>query len=212
MEKKNMKIWKKILIIILIILVVYFSTVFIKYSILTKISVNYEKYREADNFYYYSENEMNIINYWQKDSIKKLNIKHVDSDRDLTFWKDENTGEELLFVEFDKTYSKTQSAMYVNLVSSQLVTLKEEKLIRFAISLNPTLFVFSDRYEDVECYTIKYLGNGINTDKVDKQTGLLLYSEAGDFKPTSRKYKFDSVTDEDIKKPDISKYELIENN
>ena len=85
----------------------------------------------------------------------------------------------MLFVEFDKTYSKTQSAMYVNLISSQLATLKEEKLIRFAISLSPTVFIFSDRYEDADCYTIKYLGNGINTDKVDKQTGLILYSEAG---------------------------------
>lgn len=212
MEKKKMKTYKKVLIIILIILFMYFITVFIKYSILTKISVNYEKARESDNFYYYSETETTIINYWQKDSIKKLNIKDVDREKDLTFWKDENTGEELLFVEFNKTYSKTQGAMYVNLISSQFVPLKEEKLIRFAISLNPTVFVFSDIYDDTECYTIKHLGNGIVTEKVDKQTGLLLYSAYNKLGPTTRKYKFDSVTDENINKPDISKYELIEDN
>lgn len=212
MEKKKMKTYKKVLIIILIILVMYFITVFIKYSILTKISVNYEKARESDNFYYYSETETTIINYWEKDSIKKLNIKDVDSERDLTFWKDEKTGEELLFVEFNKTYSKTESAMFVSLASSQLGTLKEEKLIRFLISLNPTVFIFSDTHEDAECYTIKYIGNGIVTEKVDKETGVILYSNDGNLSPTSRKYEFNSVTNEEVKKPDISKYELIEDN
>lgn len=212
MEKKKMKILKKILIIILIILVFYFITVFIKYSILTKISLNYEKTRESDNFYYYSETETTIFNYWQKDNIKKLNIKQVNGEGDLTFWKDEKAGEELLFVEFNKTYSKTESAMFVSLASSQLATLKEEKLIRFQISMNPTVFIFSDRHEDAECYTIKYIGNGIVTEKVDKETGVILYSNDGNLSPTSRKYKFNSVTNEDVKKPDISKYELIENN
>ena len=212
MEKKKTKLWKKILIVLLIILLVYFISVFIKYYILTKISINYEITRESDSFYYYSESETTIFNYWQKDHIRKLNVKQVNGEGNLTFWKDEKTGEELVFVEANKTYSKTESAMFVSLASSTIVPLREERLIRLVIALNPTVFIFNDKYNDVKCYTIKYLGDRIFTEKVDKETGLILYSEDSSLGPTSRKYKFNSVTDDDVKKPDISKYKFIENN
>ena len=211
MEKKKMKLWEKILIILLTILVVYFITVFIKYIIFTKISIRYEVSRESSNFYYYSESEETIFNYWQKDNIKKLNVKQVNGEGNLTFWKDEKTGEELVFVEANKTYSETESAMFVSLAGSTIVPLREERLIRLVISLNPTVFIYGDKYNDVKCYTIKYLGDRIFTEKVDKETGLILYSEDSSMGPTLRKYTFNLVTDEDVKKPDVSKYKL-ENN
>ena len=44
---------------------------------------------------------------------------------------------------------------------------------------------------------------------IEKETGLILYSSNGENRKIT--YSFDSVTNEDIKMPDINEYKLIEN-
>ena len=68
----------------------------------------------------------------------------------------------------------------------------------------PNLYICSKTYNEKSCYYIKFRQE---EEIIEKDTGLILHKND---ETTSRDvtYEFDTVTDLDIQKPDISQYTL----
>ena len=206
MKTHKMRLWEKILNIILLIVLAIFLVVAWRYYALINIAEENSINLTKTNYYYCSESDDIIIECWRKDDIVKINMRQINRDRDITFWKDINTGEEYIFYNAINEYSKNNGGILGSRPSS--ITTSYDKFSKFMIALNPTVYIGTENYDDKECYHIKI---GEQEEYVEKETGLLLNTKYGD---NERKltYSFDTVTDEDIQKPDINEYTLQENN
>ena len=200
MEKKKMKMWKKILIIVVIIVLLFLIYTMYRYMVITKIQNMTKENKEKTNLYYYSETDNVMMEFWRKDNIKKLNMKQKEGEGDLTFWMDENTDNRYMFINTSKTYV-TKSLLDVEALPMSMLSYESSSLTRFIMSI--TTFIMPVKYNDTSCYYIK---TGGLTEKIEKDTGMLLYS----YNEYERKvnYSFDTVTDDDVKLPDIEQYEL----
>lgn len=201
-----MRLWEKILNIILLIVLAIFLVVAWRYYALINIAEENSINLTKTNYYYCSESDDIIIECWRKDDIVKINMRQINRGRDITFWKDINTGEEYIFYNAINEYSKNNGGILGSRPSS--ITTSYDNFSKFMIALNPTVYIGIENYDDKECYHIKI---GEQEEYVEKETGLLLNTKYGD---NERKltYSFDTVTDEDIQKPDINEYTLQENN
>ena len=206
MKTHKMRLWEKILNIILLIVLAIFLVVAWRYYALINIAEENSINLTKTNYYYCSESDDIIIECWRKDDIVKINMRQINRDRDITFWKDINTGEEYIFYNAINEYSKNNGGILGSRPSS--ITTSYDNFSKFMIALNPTVYIGIENYDDKECYHIKI---GEQEEYVEKETGLLLNTKYGD---NERKltYSFDTVTDEDIQKPDINEYTLQENN
>ncbi len=88
------------------------------------------------------------------------------------------------------------------------MTTSYDNLSKFMLAINPTVYIGSLDYDNKECYYIKI---GEQKELIEKETGLLLNTKS-DSDERKLTYSFESVTDEDVEKPDISQYTLQENN
>ena len=84
------------------------------------------------------------------------------------------------------------------------LTTSYDNFNKFLLALNPTVFIWTKEYDGKDCYDVKV---GEQEEIIEKETGLLLSTK---FEDNERKlsYSFDTVTDEDVKMPDISQYTL----
>ena len=198
---KKMKLSKKILLIILSILLIYILTVAYKYTILTVIQKRNEISNNSENRYYHSLTQDTIIEVYKKDGIEKINLKQVQGNGDITFWKNENTKEEYVFWNASKIYSKNEGGIMAISPSSMMTA--PDFVSRLIVAIHPMMFIGTQKYNDTSCYNLKY---GDIYEIIEKETGLILYSNNGGSR--NIKYSFDTVTDEDVKLPDISGYTL----
>ena len=207
MEKKKMKLWKKILLLIFVIFILFIIITTIKFFVLTDILEKNKISNNSSNCYYYSETNSTIMEYWRKDNIQKLNIRPVGGTISITFWKDLNSNEEFTFWNSEnRTYSKTNGGMIEHLPIS--VYLIDDSFARYIISANPTLFIKNTKYENKDCYIIKNNHHKYE-EIIEKSTGLTLYSKNID-EIRKVNYSFNTVTDLDVALPDISQYTLVE--
>lgn len=198
MKHKLLHIIITIIFILLIILVVLAIS---RFFILSKIQENNEFYESQNNCHYYLEGNNAITEYWRKDSIMKLNIKYLDNNSDMIFWKNLDTNEDLIFYNSnEKIYSNSNGGMIERLPIG--ITFTENIGTRILMAINPTLYIGSKEYNGINCYYIKQFDY---EEFIDKETGLILYSN---YDNDIRKiyYTFDEVTDEDVKKPNIQEY------
>ena len=205
MEKKKIKLWKKILILIVLILLILLVIVFYRYNILTTLQEKNYIYNEKSNCYYYSESDNTIMEYWKKDGIIKLNTRQLNGNGNITFWLNTNTNEEYIFWnEPEKYYSEEEGVTLKRLPQGMMFA--EDAKVRLMMAVYPGLYIGSQKYEGKDCYKIKI---GEQEEFIEKETGLVLYSSNGENRKIT--YSFDCVTNEDIKMPDINEYKLIEN-
>ena len=152
----------------------------------------YDEMNAKNNYYFYSETTDTIMTYWKKDNIHKVNMKNIKGEGNLTFWKN--------------------GMMVENLPSTGYYVYSENKVsTNLMFAINPLCTISSGKYEDKDCYILGYLEEGSSKEWIEKETGLPLYIEFAN--GTSRKiqYSFDTVTDDDIKMPNIEEYTLMEN-
>lgn len=198
---KKMKLSKKILLLVLSIALIYVLTVIYKYSILTIIQKRNEESNNSNNRYYHSVTQDTIIEVYKKDGIMKVNLQAVQGDGDITLWKNENTGEEYVFWNDSKIYSKNNGGI-MGISPSSMMT-APDFLSRLMVAIHPMMFVGTQKYNGTYCYNLKF---DDVYEIIEKETGHILYTNNGGSR--SIKYSFDTVTDEDVKLPDISEYEL----
>ena len=212
----NLKIYKKILIIIGVIFFIYLIFVIYKYGILIQIQETAEKSEEPTNIYLYSENKNVIIESWQKDGIIKQNMKAKNNNGDITLWINTNTKEAFWIWNLTKTYTKYNGLVYTQLQTS--TTTQMDNFKKFLLIANPMTNIKNIRYDDKNCY---YLELGGIEEIIEKETGILLYRNESNAIINSDStlsnnydkfiYELNIVTDENITEPNLSDYKYVEN-
>ncbi len=225
-EVKHLKFWKKILIVIALIIGILAGIVLYRYSVLTKMYNLYEKgSKEITNIHCIQEfsdaGSTTITEAWRKDNLEIEKLTKVGTEYELRVWLDRKTNEEYFIIENEKKYQKTGLPMISIPAMSTFANPGIEYRLKDAI--NPTISIKSIEYEGKDCYQIKQDIEGLSFDReviYEKQTGFPLYvstegsKSEGDTTWSQReikyKYEINAVTDEDVAKPDFTEYEYIE--
>ena len=200
MEKKKMKIWKKILIVIAVIILIYLLITLYKYIVLTKIYERNMESKKITNSYYYSETEDTIMEFWYKDGLMKVHLERKGNVGDIIMWEDSNTGEKYVF--WNEPEKKYQEGGQVVANYASMFTESQSK-IRLMMAAHPLLFIVPTKYDNKQCYYVTMFDI---KEKIDKETGLTLLEGNSGIERTL-KYTFDDVTDEDVEMPNLSEYE-----
>lgn len=227
MEKKKMKIWKKILIILGIIIIVLLIYIFRNFIILNILNKNVEKQIENTNVYVKLENESTIAEKYRKGDTVKLVIQRKGTDIKIT--QITSRKQRLVYTESGdiKEMHKYQDEENSFFETNQNVILKAADYIAFSEMIgNCFSFITTEILDGKECYVLNglnncnflYNANAINHKVyVEKETGLTYkiiekIDEDGNIREivTTYEYKFDTVTDDDIKELDNTEYKLVE--
>ena len=213
MEKKKMKLWKKILIIVLIVCVILAIFIARKFVIISNLMKEAKEYDNKNNYLAIVQSlqngNVNMIKSYNKDgnylTTMRVYGKNIQNERSLTKYKKDNeeigiiqSGEEKVAI-LDGTIIGEVNV--VNILSTIDNTMQK---LQFAIMSRIT----TDSSSNIECYLIE-LDNWKTW--VDKQTGLIVREINGGL-VTERFYEFDIVKEEDISKPDISDCKIQEKN
>lgn len=216
MEKKKMKLWKKILIILLLVFIMFLIHVvrnFIIISKLTKVSEEYaNKTNYIANVYSIQGNSINIAKAYNKDekylSSLETKVNHTDDIRRLTIYKTKDdslgiiqSGETKIAIVNDNVLGGVQLATF------QMFGDESGYNIFRKILLSAITRITTEECRDKDCYYVE-IQDGWKL-WVDKDNGTILREINGSM-VTERTYEFDTVKDEDIIKPDISDCKIQE--
>ena len=200
-ERKRIKVSEIFFIIFLLLVLGLFLLIAWRYNVLCDLSKQNNLNLNKTNYYYYSKNNETIMEYWKKDNVAKLNMKQINTNRDVTFWRNGNTGEEYTFYNMTNEYTEDGGMFSARPTS---ITTSYDNFNKFLLALNPTVFIWTKDYDGKECYDVKV---GDQEEIIEKGTGLLL-STSSEGNERKISYSFDTVTDEDVQMPDISQYTL----
>ena len=212
MEKKRMKLWKKILLVILVVFILFSIYVIRNFIIISNI-VNVSKEHATKtnfiaNIYSIQAKGVNITKSYNKDGKYLSLIQTQINDNNgnnpkLTVYKSDN--ESVAIIE---TQAKKIAMLNENIVGGvYTVTFGNiadmnilQKLLFSAITRIDT-----EECNNTECYYIE-IADGWKV-WINKENGTIVREINGGF-VTERRYEFDVVKDEDIVKPDISDCEI----
>ncbi len=221
-EVKHLKFWKKILILIIAIILIILGIILYRYSIITKIYDQSEKSKQITNIYYSYEDNTIFKEVWRKGNLIKENETLKKSKDNVETWRNIETGESYLILYSSKTYTKAPSWYPPEGLPSFTGFSNEDSIIeKLKWAINPTISIENIKYEDKECYKIKFSQEGIPFDReliFEKDTGFLLYegglgqkqnSNEWENREVKYRYKINIVTDKDIEKPNLTQYKLM---
>lgn len=192
---------KMVLIIVLILLALLIGFVIWRYNILNDLSKKYVQSFKSSNIYYHSETNNSAIDYFRKDNIAKTIFTNKSSNTQIIQWTNAETNENVVVYPASKKYSDNKSGlMFSKLPTSKFIG-KDAHI--FLTSLLPTVLISSKKYDNQQCYCIS---NGGEKEYISKENGLMVYNKSSSLNNAVSTYKFDTVTDEDVKKPDTTGY------
>lgn len=214
MEDKKMKLWKKILLVVLAIFIlfsIYVIRNFIIISNIEKISKEYaNKTNYIANIYSIQNDGVNIIKSYNKDgkylTLMQANVNNSGDIRKLTVYKTDNEGMGII-----QTGDKKIAILNNNVIGGVLVNtfsrFGEESginaLQKLVLSIISRMSI--EECNNKECYYMEISGDWKLW--IDKENGTIVREINGGI-VTERNYEFDIVKDEDIAKPDISDCEI----
>ena len=209
MEKKKMKLWKKILIALLILLILFALLVLRNFIIISQLVESSKEFADKTNFVAVVQSlqggNVNILKSYNKDgnylTTMKAYGKDIQNERGLTVYNKDNDKIAVIYSEQNKIALLNESIVgEVNVVNAFSTIDNTIKQLQIAIMSRIT----TDNCNNIECYLIE-------VDKwkmwVDKDSGLIVREINGGF-VTERFYEFDIVKDDDIIKPDTSDCEI----
>ncbi len=220
-EVKHLKFWKKVLIVITLIIGILAGIVLYRYSVLSKLYNLAEKNNKITNIHFVIEtseqNNHRIEEVWKKDNLKTEKIQDVESNQEIKFWADSNTNESYLVIDKEKTYAEAPDSISSLPGLFEYVTHPDGRL---QAAINPTISIENIEYEGKECYRIKEKRDPKWTYDseiiYEKSTGFILFeSSAGSKlegetnwskKEIKYRYEVNTVTDKDVAKPDLTQY------
>ena len=231
MEKKKIKIGKKLLIIVGIIVAIFVVRTVRNAVIISNLSKKADGYQNITNYYIKAKSSQgNIMENFYKEGryISKLNHVSPSGIRMLTNYCD---GEKInTYIETVTDEGNVKIAIpdsnglpSVNGITNWLEVSSVKELVLISMRAS----VKSVELDGVQCYKINnfYGSNILHSAEgnielhVEKETGLILRNqngfmtdESGVKTPiiTDYEYKFDVVTEEDLVEPDISEYMIQE--
>jgi len=195
---------KIILIIICVVIALYVGVSVWKYNTLINLNKKYIESTKSSNLHYYMDSDASTLEYWRKDNIIKKVMKRKDNNIQLIWWGNYDTNEILFIVPSSQQYSDENNfSPFDQLPTSQFVTSDSPT---FLMSILPNFIIYSKDYNNEKCYCLKF---GSITEYVSIDNGLSIFYRENNVEAT-RKYGFDTVTDEDVAKPDLTGYSYIQ--
>lgn len=206
-EKKNRKVLKIIGIIILIlllILLIYFIRNFV-------IVNSFAEIQSSNNYHYKFTKDDGSFEYSYKDG-KSVEIFRVNDQIASIDWYDKNTRERI-YVE--PLSSKATISHIQNHESGLVGSLLLETAISDNVSgrLNKAFcsFITTENIDGVECYKLQpWCGVLSNTFYFNKDSKLMEKAIIGNSDVNFSDWTINQLTDEDVARPDLSNYEIIE--
>ena len=211
MENKKMKLWKKILLVLLAIFIVVSIYVIRNYIIISNIVNTSKEYDTKTNYianvYSIQNDSISIVKSYNKDgrylSLIEIKVDDINDTRKLTVYKSDTEGVAVI-----QSGDKKIAILNNNIVGGvQVVTFAS---IADMNTLQKLLFssitrISIEKCNNKECYCMD-ITDGWKI-WIDKENGTIVREINGGF-VTERSYEFDIVKDEDILKPDISDCEI----
>lgn len=213
MEKKKMKLWPKIVLGVLAVVIVLLTIiVMVNNSIINKIVAKQKENVNRQNYSYTvqsnsSENTMTKIYY--KDGTRIYVIQN--NDRSAIMWSDSNTKEMIAMV---PNTLKATIEKYDGYDLASIPYLLDEAMSRI---LKFSSIITSDTVNGEECYKVSSLGQKL---WFTKSTGMIVKEMNGtvvkDGKEMSyvsefKDWKFNQLTDIDVTRPNLIGYEVTNN-
>lgn len=207
MEKKKMKLWQKILLIISIILVIFIILTLRKLIILFELDKTSKQFGEHENYYvetYTTQgNSINITKSYHKDTkyLTTIEISSINSTqkRIITLYSAE--GEQISIYEFGNVKKVTVDKELVGENISVNSYIPSNYGFYNTLLTAITSSIRKIEHNGKKCYIIEYDSN--YQIWVDIETGLVVREINNSF-ITDYNYKFDIVKDENIEKPDLT--------
>ena len=209
MKKKVLKIF--IFLIIIIALVFLFITIY-KYSVISKLCTLDMKNQELTNFYFLEERDSYTTEVWRKDNLLKAVVKHKDGNFKATMYGDLNTSIQYTIYNNSNEYTKhdtiylSKNLKSIGFYDTETKNYDESFFNRLKNAVNSNISTI--KYNDKECYQIFW---GLDEEIIEKETGFVLETE---FRDSHIKYTYslNTVTDEDVKMPNLEEYTYLEKN
>lgn len=206
-----MKLWKKILIIVLILFAILAIFIVRNFIIITNLVNESKEYANKTNYFAVVQSlqngNVNIIKSYNKDGNYLTTFrtygKDIKDERGLIRYKKDS--EEIGIIQSGQEKiaildgSVLGEVYVVNIFSTLDNTMQQ---LQFAVMSRIT----TDNYGNIECYLIELENCKM---WVEKDTGLIIREINGGL-VSERFYEFDIVKDEDITKPDISDCKIQE--
>ena len=216
----RLKILKMILAIILIVFIVFIGS---KFIIIKSMQSKIKKYKDITNFHTtintYKGETLELSNIYYKDgkfltNIKSLNGKDIRQEMI-------NTSEGNLYITSGEDKVAVLGGMIIKTSDTVYNYLETENIAQLIINLL-TSNISSVKCNDKDCYKIDnfkspdilYQEQGLCV-YIDKNTGLLVRAEMGERVGKDvftividYSYEFNTVTDDDLKEPNISEYKV----
>jgi len=211
---KGKTILKVVFILIFIIILAVALNWTRNYLIMSDILEKMSQYENIQNYAYtISQNTGETTKLAVKDNIYKM-IYATDGIEKLVAWINTDTDETIAaFPEIKKVSYSNHIAMIENPLSTDVLQDWKDNLIYLAL----TSFIYSENVNAQDCYVINRFQNGKLW--VNKETGIKVKAEEGSTgdngvtKPFIVEYtdwKINTITDEDVAKPDLVGYTIIE--
>ena len=213
MEKKKMKLWPKIVLGVLAVVIVLLTIILmVNNSIINKIVAKQKENVNRQDYSYTvqsnsSENTMTKIYY--KDGTRIYVIQN--NDRSAIMWSDSNTKEMIAMV---PNTLKATIEKYDGYDLASIPYLLDEAMSRI---LKFSSIITSDTVNGEECYKVSSLGQKL---WFSKSTGMIVKEMNGtvvkDGKEMSyvsefKDWKFNQLTDIDVTRPNLIGYEVTNN-
>ena len=213
MEKKKMKLWPKIILGVLAVVIVLLTIiVMVNNSIINKIVAKQQENVNRQNYSYTvqsnsSENTMTKIYY--KDGTRIYVIQN--NDRSAIMWSDSNTKEMIAMV---PNTLKATIAKYDGYDLASIPYLLDEAMSRI---LKFSSIITSDTVNGEECYKVSSLGQKL---WFSKSTGMIVKEMNGTVVKDGKEmgyvsefkdWKFNQLTDIDVTRPNLIGYEVTNN-
>ena len=214
MEKKT--IIKYIAIIVAIILFLFVGNIIRKVYIIDKYEKKSEEYAKIDNFYRKNKVEDNATaEIWRKGNVSIYKRTSEDGLRMIYRNLDEKVGWIIIDTkegnEVNKAAVKIKEENLQYLIAGSvsnggvgLETMWQKILFAFMCSIT------TKDYCGIKCYEIKFVDDWKHY--VNKENYICVCEENGSTNTGLIEYRIDVVTDEDVKLPDLSGFEINENN
>lgn len=222
MKKKKTSVKKvafrifEILAIAIAIMAILFIVNFVRnYTIINDIIEKQENIKNSTNYSYTTTmyNTVNedkvIIKHYYKDGKSKM--KFNNGENDVTVWYDERTKENIFLDEKEKQANITSSEF---MLGNELPYFRDEANI---IYYSMTFFIINSNLNGKECYEI-HDSNSISY--IDKESGVLLKEVQKNVKIDDKKcesiteydnWSFEELSEEEMDKPDLSGYTIVNN-
>lgn len=211
MENKKMKLWKKILLVLLAILLlfsIYVIRNFIIISNIVNLSKEYViKTNYLVNMYSVQSNNVSIMKSYNKDgkylTVLDTKVDDINEIRKLTKYRNESDSVAIIQAG-DKKYAMSDDNVLGSLQVVTFGSIADMNILQ-KLFFSTITKISTEECNNKECYYME-MADGWKL-WIDKENGTIIREINGGF-VTERKYEFDVVKDENIVKPDISDCEI----